>query len=842
MINFDTDFEDIDIQIKGVRLPKVKIPQHWLDKFGFNSETTNEVFLKAIIREGLVKLGVEKDPEYIKRIKKEYDLITDVGFTDYMLLVWEVINFCTEKNIPVGLGRGSAASSLLLYSIGVTGIDPIENDLIFERFLSRARAKSYEYDGIKYIDGSLAPDVDLDICTERRHEVVEYMQEKYAGAFCKIPTISRLATKQAVKDVSKIFGGFKDDEATVVSKSIPTRFGQPLPIDEAMAESEPFKEFCDNNPEIVTGVRLLKGMIRQKGSHASAYLIGFYKFEDYLPCELDSHGDVTCCYDMNYAQQETIKLDLLGLHGVTLIDRIQTSIGPEMEKFDPNDPWIYKVSQGAALPYGLFQIGADSNYKVFRQVQPKNWSELSDVISLARPGAMSFVGDYISNEYKDYCGNEAMKKILAPTHNIPIYQEAVLQISEKVFGFSLEDGEMLRRAISKKKPEEIAKWNTKIEEQRKDKGIPKELGDFFMEVLEMNGNYGFAKAHAAPYSRLSAYTLFLKYKYPQHFYCESLKMAQNKSDSQDHISKIQSELHHFGIKLLPPDFIKSEEDFKIEGNDIRFGFSCIKGVSEKSLTPLKNFLRSEKSNKFEIFNAAEQCKLNVGIVCALIQAGMMNEKGTTREKLVFEAQLWKLLTNKEKTYCLATGESYDFDITTMVKNIDSWVGENGKKVARSTRLNTIKKKCVRYKEIYAQNREHPTFASWVYERKLLGYSYTTSLKAVFSPNAKNIKTIDEVKNLPKGSNFEGVFEVIEKKKAISGKGNKYIRLQLGDESGQSTSMLLGDRYEAFAQSGEVDPKEGEVVYILGSKDEDVFWINSLKTQDKKVFMKLADLR
>jgi len=853
--SFLNKFSDLEIKIHGVRLPEIKIDEHYYRDNNISPEVSNIQFLKALCVKGMKERGVRNNVDYVNRAKQELEVIDELKFTDYFLLIWDVINFCHEKDIPTGAGRGSAAGSLVMYLIGVTGIDPVENSLIFERFISRARAKSKTVDGVVYLDGNLAPDVDLDICTDRRFEVIEHLKNKYRGKFCKLPTISTLASRIALKDCGKIVANLPEETLMQGTRSIPTKFGQPLSLKKSQEESEDFAAFAKEHSEVVRIASKVEGLMRQKGSHASAFLVSYDPLDDFLPCELDGEGEVISSFDMNYAQQESIKLDLLGLHGVTLIDRIEKSLkvidekslDDERVKFDikhfsPDDPWIYQVSQTGDLPYGLFQIGASANYRVFQEVKPKNWSELSDVIALARPGAMAYVGDYVKNEYKEYWGTKEMQEILAPTHNIPIYQEQALSIGHKVFGFSLEDSEGLRRAIGKKKAEEVAKWKERIYEAQKSKSLPTEIADFYWNLLEESANYSFNKSHSAAYSYLSALTLYYKYKYPQVFYCECLRMAQNKSDTQDHISLIQQELNFFGIKLLPPDLIKSKPDFSLEGSDIRYGFSSIKGVSQKSLESLTNFLSINKTNKFEVFNAAKQSKLNIGVVCALIQAGMLNSVSPNRERTVFEGQIWNLLKPKEQAFCLENGQSYDFDLLMMVKNIDSWVDSTGKRVAGKTRLETIRKGSVKYKEIYHQNIKHPLFASWYYEKTLLGYSFTTTLKKVFIGSKSTLKNALEVKSFEPGWKVEGVYQVGEVKKGTSKAGNKYIKMNLFDETGSFDAMMLGDKYENYAQDGHLDPKEGDVLFIVGSANGDITWVNSMKIQNYKICISLADLK
>lgn len=861
---FLNNFEDLDIKILGVRLPEIKIPENYIEKYGKKDTADTLAFMKRLCNEGYKRKVENKSKEYVDRVRREIEIIDEIGFTDYIILVWDVINFCNERDIPVGKGRGSAAGSLVLYLLDVTDIDPIQNNLIFERFISKVRAKSQVVDGVRYIDGSLAPDVDLDICTDRRDEVIHYLGEKYPGRFCKLPTISTLKTKQVVKDACKIYRSLSEDDALFWTKQVQVKYGIPHTITETLEENQEFKDFCNEGDDGFLECALtLEKMMRQKGSHASAFLVSYDNLDDFLPCEMDQHGELTSSWDMNYAQKESIKLDLLGLHGVTLVDRIRKSCldegqmsgadiesfvkacGADLEKFDPNDPKIYQVANGRNLPYGLFQIGADANFRVFQQVKPKNWEQLSAVIALARPGALAYVDDYCANKHDDLFNNEALQKILAPTHNVPLYQEQLMRIAHEVFGFTLEEAEMLRRIVGKKKVKEMAEWEPKVYQAAENLGLDKGLAEFYWNLLNESANYSFNASHSYSYSYLSALTLYLKYNHPQEFYCECLKMAENKSDSQEHVAQIEAELKEFGIKLLPPDFLKSSSSFVKEGGDIRYGFSCIKGVSEKSLPNLRAFLDIEKTNKFEVFNAAQQAKLNVGILSALVQAGMLNSVGGNREKLVFEAQLWNLLTPKEQTFCLTTGADYDYDLIQMVRNIKDWTNDDGKKVAAKTRPATIEKRSEKYREIYKQNTEKSGLASWFYETKLLGYSYSTTLKKVFAKAKYPLTNIKTVKSFEFSGGFYGVYEVADFIKGVSkGSGQKYIKLILRDENGTMDAMFFGEKYENYLSKGGDNPKKGSIVSLQARKDDkgDISWIERLSIQDNKIYMKLSDIK
>lgn len=851
---FNSLFDNIKLEIYGVRLPEVKIPKKTLNEIGLDENAENAEVLTQLCRNSFnKKIDHSKKQDYVDRFNKEIETIKKLGFTDYLLLVWDVINFCKENEIPVGLGRGSAAGSLILYLIGVTGVDPIRHDLIFERFISEVRAKSQWVDGIQYIDGSLAPDVDLDICTERRPEVVSYLAEKYSGRFCKLPTISKLSSKRVLKDVGKIAGGFSDDDMTKVTALIGSKYGKVFSIEKAQKENEDLEKFFSRNKKVESIARKLENLIRHKGSHASAYLVSYDPLDSFIPCELDTNGEITASYDMNFAQEQSIKLDLLGLHGVTLADKVAKRVGFSIDDFD-YDNWetTYVYLKNLEAPYGLFQIGAETNFNVTKKVKPKNIEQLSAVLALARPGALDYVDDYAKyvNEKITSSLHPFFDEILEKTANVALYQEQLMKMVSSV-GFSLLDAETMRRIVGKKKPEQLKEWKDKIDNMVKENNIDPRAGEVLWKVAEDSANYSFNKSHSISYSILAAYTIFLKFNYPQEFFIECLEMAQNKSDSQKLIAQIQQELRLFDIELLPPDLIKSKERFTREGKNIRFGYSAIKGVSDKSIDKVKDFLSKDKANKFEVFNAAKQAKLNIGTLGAFIQSGMLNSVSFDREKTVLEAQLWNQLTDKERAYCLSVGEENEFNLIDMFKGILDWKDPvTGKNVARKTRFDTVAKKMKPYKEIYNQNCSMRSFASYYYEKKLLGYSYTTTLQKVFSPHREGIINAETLLNKSDKSFVRGVYEVHDVYKGASrANGTTYIRLTLSDNTGTFTAMLYGKAAIKYERSGRKKIQVDDILYIEGDTSRDsydepvgIVFLRNAVIQNQLIYMKLGDLK
>ena len=842
-MSFDLQFKDLDLPLHGVRLPAFTIENKQKRSLGLSEDTTNEQFLLTLCQNGSKTLNLETE-EYKKRLDHEFNIIKELGFIDYILLVWDVINFCKESQIPTGLGRGSAAGSLVLYLIGVTKIDPIKYNLYFERFISKIRAKKQVVDGITYLDGSLMADVDLDICYYNRHKVLEYLENKFKGKTSKILTLNTLSSKLLIKECGKIMADKSETEMNEVSLMIPKAYGQVKDLEEAATEVEAFKKWSDENKSIYQTALKLRNLIKNKGVHPSAVSVSYFPIEDSCPTELtaDKEGFVSS-YDMNWVSIFNVKLDVLGLRAVSVIDDVCKDLKISTEDINLNDEIIYQNLQELKAPHGLFQIEAETNFKVCNKVKPKNLNELSAVLALARPGALAFVDKYANytNNNCDESIHPFFDDILKETGGVALYQEQLMKMAHKI-GFSLDEAEILRRIVGKKKKEEVKLWKKKIESKIKENNLQKEIGEILWQILEDSASYSFNKSHSCCYAALSAITVYLKFKYPKQFYLSLLKMTKHEPDSISEISKINKEMDLFGVKLLPPHLIKSKMDFFIEGDDIRFGLLSIKGISNKSIEKLSNF-KNEYSSKFEVFEAASVSGLSVGILCALIQAGAFEGFKQSRSKVVYEAQLWNLLTDKEKTHCLGLGPKHDYDLVNVVKDLTSLKDEKGKLIVKETRLITIKKKSEPYKEIYTQNRKSESFANWYYEKSLLGYTYNKTLKDIFSSKGLKLLGVREVAGLPKENEvfFVGVVE-----EAVTGvsreKKTKYLRCNVSDETGSMKVMIFSKKMEECEALNNGLPKEKNIVIVKGRKFDEVVFADLISVQDHEVYTKLSDLK
>jgi DNA polymerase III alpha subunit len=320
-------------------------------------------------------------------------------------------------------------------------------------------------------------------------------------------------------------------------------------------------------------------------------------------------------------------------------------------------------------------------------------------------------------------------------------------------------------------------------------------------------------------------------------------MSRNEPDPIGEISKIQKEMHEFGIQLLPPHIIKSEMDFSIEDKDIRFGLLSIKGISDKSIQKLNSF-RNKYSNKFEIFQAAEEADLNIGVLSALIQAGALSGFNQSRSKIALEAQLWNILTSKEKRYVISFAAKFDYDLIKIIKHLNKFTDEKNHTVIKDTRLKTIKNKYDPYLQIYNQNSKSESFANWYYEKKLLGYTYNKNLKEIFLEKRENLEYICDIIDAPINTKIAFVGQIEEVYSGVSKneKKTRYIRLKIGDETASITVLIFNDNIENNKLLNNRNFEEGNIVIVKGLKRDDCIFGDLVAIQDQEIYMKLNDLK
>jgi DNA polymerase-3 subunit alpha len=850
-----------DVCPPGVRLPEIDIEESYYQELGVSNTISNFDFLRELCLQAVEEKGIDQLPnkkDYFSRTKSELITLRDLGFVDYILLNWDILNFCHVNDIPTGPGRGSAAGSLVLYLIGVTKVDPVKYELFFERFVSKSRARQTEKDGITYLDGSLLADVDNDISYDRRNEVIEYIEKKYPGRTAKILTLNTLSGKLCVKECGKIVGNYSEQEVNLTSDYIPKKFGKVAPLIDAYQESPQFESWANENKDVFVIARKLEGLNKNTGVHPSGIAISHQELESICPVQLTNDGALVTGYDMNWVAELMVKFDILGLRTLTVMQDVCTQLGIDISSIDPDDPEIYKNFRQLMHPQGLFQIEAHTNFNVCQKIKPKNLEELSAVVAIARPGALEFLDQYAT--YSDtgvfQSQHELYDEVLGYTGGIPLYQEQLMKMAVKV-GFTLDEAEQLRRIVGKKKIDQMPVWKKKISDKISENNLPEEVGDILWKVAEDSANYSFNKSHSLAYANLAAWTAYLKFTYPQNFFIALLRMAKYEPSPHEEISKVCQELSHFGIELLPPDLSKSEMDFKIEGDNIRFGLNSIKGVSEKSLTSLREFRNSTNPNKYDIFLSAKEAGLNIGILSALIQAGALSERKKRRSRLVLEAQAFNILTDREKRNFQALGPKYNWDVLETIQAVrtNSLIGDDGRPVMKDSRFETFKKKYLPYKEIYDKNKKYEKFANWYFENKLLGYSPTISLKEVFSEDGSRFGDSLDFNDLNIDAHGRFIGVVSDYFKGISRNGNEYIKFIIRDEVGEYAAMLMDrnarDEYgnwrrnsvlTEFNRKNPSGPAKDSIVVCYGSKGDSILFCNRFETVDEKIYMKMSDLK
>lgn len=490
-----------------VRLPEVIISNEEKQAIGAPLDCSNYEFLRLLTYEGFKKKVYSTiKEEAAERVKKELEVISRLGFVDYILLTWKINKYADAKKISRGVGRGSAAGCYIFYLIEVTKVNSLKYNLLFERFISEARAKSKVIDGVMYIDGKSAPDVDSDF--SMREPIVEYLKELYPNRVCKIGNISTLSGKALIKECYKIVTGGNEDDAKKAANMIPKIFGVVMDIEKAYYgekndkgewKTEPVPEFvvwADEHWAVFETALKLRDLAKNRSVHASGYIVAHQELDKFIPCELvaseeeEGKKDIVSIFTMDIIAQLTVKQDILKVRCCSVIEDVSKEVGIDVDTIDvDNDPAIYdNLQNNLAARKGLFQIEAHTVGDVVSRVLPKNLSELSDCVAIGRPGALSYLDSYVKNDAKSV--NPLFDPILGKTRNLPLFQEQMMQLLNAV-GFTLVEADTCRRIVGKKKREEVDEWEQKIYDKCKKNGFSEDIGKMLWKILKDSADYSF---------------------------------------------------------------------------------------------------------------------------------------------------------------------------------------------------------------------------------------------------------------------------------------------------------------------------------------------------------------
>ncbi len=629
----------------------VRLGEYFLPNFPTGDMTTED-FLVAKSKEGLKErleflfpdpvVRAERRPEYDERLDIELKVINQMGFPGYFLIVMEFIQWSKDNGIPVGPGRGSGAGSLVAYALKITDLDPLEFDLLFERFLNPERVSM--------------PDFDVDFCMDRRDEVIEHVSEMYGrDAVSQIITFGSMAAKAVVRDVGRVLGhayGFVDR----ISKLIPPDPGMTL----AKAfEAEPkLPELYEQDEEVkdlIDMARRLEGVVRNAGKHAGGVVIAPTKITDFAPlyCDDEGHHPVTQ-FDKNDVEYAgLVKFDFLGLRTLTIIDWALGMINPRLAKEGkpPVDiaaiPIDDKRSFDLLQRYettAVFQLESRGMKDLIKRLQPDCFEDMIALVALFRPGPLqsgmvdNFIDRKHGNEAISYPDekwqHESLQPILEPTYGIILYQEQVMQIAQTLAGYTLGGADMLRRAMGKKKPEEMAKQRAGFEEGAIKNGVDGELAMKIFDLVEKFAGYGFNKSHSAAYALVSYQTLWLKTHFPAEFMAAVMTADM---DNTDKIVTLVDECQRMGLTVIPPDVNTGRYRFSVnEDGHIVYGIGAVKGVGEG---PIDAILEARDRDGpfrdlFDFCNRVDIKKLNKRVMEKLILSGAMDRLGPHRAALM----------------------------------------------------------------------------------------------------------------------------------------------------------------------------------------------------------------
>jgi DNA polymerase-3 subunit alpha len=622
----------------NVTLEKIKDP---FPRFDIPAEHTTDTFFEYVARQGFEhrrprlealrqRGGLKHDlAEYTERLDREIKMIQNMKFSGYFLVVWDFIRYAKECGIPVGPGRGSAAGSLVSYAMEITDIDPLQYGLLFERFLNPERVSF--------------PDVDVDFCMNRRGEVIKYVTEKYGREqVAQIITFNTLGARAALKDVGRVLG-MTFAEVEPVTKAIPNVLN--ISLEDAMKMEPGIAEAAKKSPngkEMLETALRLEGLARNCSVHAAGVVISPLPLKDLVPLYKTNRDEIVTQFDMGGLEKlQLLKMDFLGLTTLTLIQdalrlidkRHSVKIVPEELPLD--DAKTYEVF-GKGFTSGVFQFESDGMRDILRRYQPNRLEDLTALNALYRPGPIQggMVDDFIERKWgrrEVKYDLPELKELLEETYGVIVYQEQVMQISNRIAGYSLGDADLLRRAMGKKKVEEMVKQRERFVNGALERGFNQKKVEKIFDLMEQFAGYGFNKSHSAAYAYLAYVTAYLKAHYPIDFLAALLT---SETGNTAKVVKYINECREMGIKVLPPDVNHSEWSFTPDGEAIRFGLGAIKNVGQSAVEAIAK--AREEGGKFaslhEFCERVPTGAVNRRMIESLIKAGAMDSLEGTRSQ------------------------------------------------------------------------------------------------------------------------------------------------------------------------------------------------------------------
>ncbi len=636
--------------------------EFYLPRYPVPEGALPEDYLQGLARTGLEerlsdrRARRHRPQEYWTRLEEELGIIHAMAFEGYFLVVWDFIRFARERGIPVGPGRGSAAGSLVAYALRITDIDPLEYDLLFERFLNPDRVSM--------------PDIDIDFCQRRRDEVIAHVRELYGqDNVCQIATFNILQARSAIRDVGRVMG-MSFGETDRIAKLVPDALG--ITLEEAVKESPRLAEAAASDPDVARLIeigRKLEGLARHCGVHAAGVVIAPKPVRDIVPLYRTSRDEVVTQFDKDVIEKlGLLKMDFLGLKTLTVIDDCMQSIrragleAPEFGSGAFDDPRVYELFRAGDTD-GIFQFESSGMRELLRSVQPDRFEELVALNALYRPGPMQWTAEYADRKHGrqpiTYLFPE-LEEILGETYGVIVYQEQVMRIAVTISGFTMARADTLRKAMGKKIKELIDEQGEHFVAGAAGRGYPRDKVEALWRQIVPFAQYGFNKSHSVAYAYVAYQTAFLKAHFPLHFWAA---MLSSEIANTDKLASYVGQLLASGVPVLGPDVNASEVAFGVEGNAIRVGLGAIKGVGEAAALAAVESRREVGpfKNAFHFIRSVGDRTLNRKVVEALVRAGAFDSLHTPRSSLL--ANLDRLVESAARQrQALAAGQQFLFGL------------------------------------------------------------------------------------------------------------------------------------------------------------------------------------
>lgn len=789
------------------RIPNYPIPE------GYTADTYIEkITWESLVQRQKLNSREEISQEYQDRLVYELNMLKQMGFSTYFLVVWDYIKYARDNKIPVGPGRGSAAGSLVAYALGITNIDPVHHGLLFERFLNPERKSM--------------PDVDTDFCIERRGEVIQYVTEKYGTErVAQIITYNRMNSKAILRDVARVLN-IPLSEADRMAKQIPVFRGKSTKLKKMVSPEEtPSKEFSqkyqqdqvipNTNPPITyrrwldMAIRI-EGTNKATGVHAAGVVIAADPLDEIVPLEMTKDGGVVTQYAMEDIEQlGLLKMDFLGLKNLTMIEKTidlieqSRNIKLDLDTLPLDDPEVYKLLARGELE-GIFQLESSGMRQIVRELKPDGIDDISSVLALYRPGPLDaklipkFINRKHGREKIDYA-HEILTPILKETYGIMVFQEQIMKIAQDMAGYSLGQADLLRRAMGKKKKSEMEKHQAMFVKGAQERGVSAKVAEELFEQMVLFAEYCFNKSHSMAYGYVTFQTAYLKANYPVEYMAAILTI---NSGEQDKVQRYIATCLSLGIKVLPPDINRSGIDFTPIGDAILFGLSAVRNVGMGAIEAILEARNQDGKFKSlaDLCDRVDSRAINKRALEALIHCGALDSINPNRHQLASDLELvmdWAQSRARDR----ASGQGSLFDLLGATTQQGSF--------ETAPKAPTVE--------------DYPSQEKLRLEKEVLGFYISDHPLKQLQDAAKVLAPISlgNIQTCREGSTVSAIIMITAVKRVTTKKGDAMAVIQIEDLTGRSEAVVFPKAFERIGSL--IEPDARLMVWgKIDKRDEDQY--------------------